>query len=828
MDTKQVVARFDSERQALALMDHPAIAKVFDGGSTAEGRPYFVMEYVPGIPIHEYCDVHRLSTAARLQLFIEVCEGVQHAHQKAIIHRDLKPSNILVSLVDGKAQVKIIDFGIAKATGSRLTDKTLFTELGAIIGTPEYMSPEQADFSQDIDTRTDVYALGVVLYQLLTGELPFSSQDLRSSSYEELRRKLKEVEPPRPSTKLGTLGDAATRTATSRDTDPGALRHQLEGDLDAITMKALEKERDRRYGTPSELAQDVARHLRNEAVIARPASTAYRIRKYVRRHRVGVGLATGLAVLLVGFAVAMGVQARRTTLERDRANSEREASEKVSAFLANMLGSVNPEELGNTLWKDLRERAAAARRKSGATEEKVSASLASLDEALAGVSSTQTGLNLLDQQILDRAGKTIATEMAGEPRIAGRLEDTLGRTYLLLGLLPQAEAHLKAAVDIRTRAFGADSPDTLKSMRFLGMVYGRQGKYPEAEKISRESLETLRRTLGSEHPDTLGAMQALGIVYYWEQRYELAEKLFRECLEGRRRVLGPDHRDTRRVYIPLGMVLSELKRYPEAEKLLLDQVEFDRKAGTSNEPDAIGTVMNLAITYEQEGRFADARKLQEEVLARFQKRLGPDHPDTVSAMINIASTYLGERRFAEAEGPYRETLEAARRVLGPDHPETLKTMSNFAEVEAGLGKNREAEALYRRTLEVRRRTLPADHPLLLSSLTDLARIRSTSGQHADAATLAREALSGYERVKDVEGTASARLALGRALTGLARYTEAEPELLGAEQALADSKGPVHTQSIEALAAMYQRWEGTDPGKGHAAQAAAWKAKAGAR
>ena len=241
----------------------------------------------------------------------------------------------------------------------------------------------------------------------------------------------------------------------------------------------------------------------------------------------------------------MGVQARRIALERDRANSEREASEKVSAFLANMLGSVNPEELGNTLWKDLRERAAAARRKSGATEEKVSASLASLDEALAGVSSTQTGLNLLDQQILDRAGKTIATEMAGEPRIAGRLEDTLGRTYLLLGLLPQAEAHLKAAVDIRTRAFGADSPDTLKSMRFLGMVYGRQGKYPEAEKISRESLETLRRTLGSEHPDTLGAMQALGIVYYWEQRYELAEKLFRECLEGRRRVLGPDHRDTR-------------------------------------------------------------------------------------------------------------------------------------------------------------------------------------------------------------------------------------------------------------------------------------------
>jgi eukaryotic-like serine/threonine-protein kinase len=255
MDTKQVVARFESERQALALMDHPAIAKVFDGGSTPEGRPYFVMEYVAGVPITEHCDTHKLSTSARLELFAEVCEGVQHAHQKAIIHRDLKPSNILVSLVDGKAQPKIIDFGIAKATGYRLTEKTLFTELGAIIGTPEYMSPEQADLTgQDVDTRTDVYSLGVLLYQLLTGELPFTSKELRSSSYEELRRKLREVEPPRPSTKLSTLGDSAADFATNRDTNPGALRHQLEGDLDAITMKALAKERNRRYGSPTEVS----------------------------------------------------------------------------------------------------------------------------------------------------------------------------------------------------------------------------------------------------------------------------------------------------------------------------------------------------------------------------------------------------------------------------------------------------------------------------------------------------------------------------------------------------------------------------------------------
>src|SRR5450631_363122 len=429
MDTKQVVARFESERQALALMDHPAIARVLDGGSTPEGRPYFVMEYVAGVSITEHCDTHKLSTPERLALLGEVCEGIQHAHQKAIIHRDLKPSNILVALVAGKAQPKIIDFGIAKATGYRLTAKTLFTEVGSVVGTPEYMSPEQADLtSQDVDTRTDVYSLGVILYQLLTGELPFFSKELRSSSYEELRRKLREVEPPRPSTKLGTLGDGASDTAKNRDTDPGGLRRQIEGDLDAITMKALEKERARRYGTPSELAADIGRHLRNEPVVARPPSTTYRFGKYLKRHRVGVGVSAGLFALVVAFAVAMGVQARRTALERDRANREREVSNKVSAFLANMLSNLNPEDLGDALWKNLHRHVGRARRSQGAPEEKVATALVSLDDLLLGVNPTQTAVELLDEQILDRAGKNLEHDMGSEPRIAGSLEYTLART----------------------------------------------------------------------------------------------------------------------------------------------------------------------------------------------------------------------------------------------------------------------------------------------------------------------------------------------------------------------------------------------------------------
>jgi serine/threonine protein kinase len=329
MDTREVVARFEAERQALAVMDHPAIAKVFDGGSTPEGRPYFVMEYVPGLPLTQHCDRHRLSTVERLELFVGVCEGVQHAHQRALIHRDLKPTNVLVTDLDGKARTKIIDFGIAKAVVSPLTEKTLFTVAGVLIGTPEYMSPEQADPTpKGVDTRTDIYSLGVILYELLSGQLPFDSTQLRSLSYEELRRRLRDVDPPRPSTRLSALGLAAEQISERRQTNPEALRKRLEGDLDAIVMKALEKDPARRYGTASELAADIQRHIRDEPVLARPPSRTYKIRKYARRHALlllGAGaVAASIAVGGVVATVAL-VQARRARAEEARQRALAEA-----------------------------------------------------------------------------------------------------------------------------------------------------------------------------------------------------------------------------------------------------------------------------------------------------------------------------------------------------------------------------------------------------------------------------------------------------------------------------------------------------------------------
>ena len=338
MDTREVVARFDSERRTLALMDHPAIAKVFDAGSTPEGRPYFVMECVPGLPITEYCDKHKLTIRQRLELFIRVCDGVQHAHQKAIIHRDLKPSNILVCEVDGKPMPRIIDFGVAKAISQTLSARTVYTRIGTLVGTVGFMSPEQANSdSEDIDTRTDVYSLGAVLYELLSGTLPF---DLRKAAYDEVLRRLREEDAPKPSTRIRAAGKDSAVAARNRGGDPPAVARQLRGEPDAIALKTLEKDRSRRYASASGLAADIERYLRNEPVTAHPPSTTYRAVKYIRRHRLGVTMATAGVLLLATFAVVQSIQLRRIRRERDRAD-------RITQFMTGMFKISDPsEEIG--------------------------------------------------------------------------------------------------------------------------------------------------------------------------------------------------------------------------------------------------------------------------------------------------------------------------------------------------------------------------------------------------------------------------------------------------------------------------------------------------
>ena len=431
MNSREVIRRFELERQTLALMDHPGIARVFDAGSTPDGAPYFVMEYAAGEPVTNYCDRRQLSTRGRLELFRQLCEAVQHAHQKAIIHRDLKPSNILVTEVDGRPVPKVIDFGIAKALGQRLAGETLFTRAGALIGTPEYVSPEQALSSgDDIDTRTDVYSLGVVFYELLAGVRPL---ELNKISLSEFLKRLREDDPPKPSTRITARDDAtSTEVARKRQTEPATLAKQLNGDLDAIALKALEKDRSRRYSTPIDFAADISRYLDNEPVSARAPSPTYRARKYVRRHRFAATAAAAAVALVIALAAAQAVELSRITRERDRAN-------RITDFMTRMFKVSDPSEA--------------------------------------------RGNAVTAQEILDGSAKQIESGLAGEPEVQAQMLYVMANAYYGLGLLSNAESLARRAADIRRRVLGSNHRDTVESMHLLSQILNEEGRRAEAAAV---------------------------------------------------------------------------------------------------------------------------------------------------------------------------------------------------------------------------------------------------------------------------------------------------------------------------------------------------------
>jgi len=638
-----VLQRFQSERQSLAIMEHPSIAKVFDAGATPDGQPYFVMEYVPGVPITDYCDQKRMKIRERLELFVKVCEGVQHAHQKAIMHRDLKPANILVVEMDGKPVPRIIDFGLAKAATPQAVAETMFTQMGAFVGTPGYMSPEQADPSvQDVDTRTDVYSLGVVLYVLLTGFLPFDTKQWEKQPLYEVLRRLREEEPRRPSTKIRMEKESATGTAEMRGTEPKQLVSLLHGDLDCITIKALEKDRARRYGTPSELAGDITRYLRNEPVIARPASTSYRLQKYVRRHRIGVTAAAGVVALLVAFAVMQAVQLRRITRERDRAN-------RITDFMTGMFKVSDPSEA--------------------------------------------RGNSITAREILDKASKDIDTGLANDPELQAQMMHVMGTVYHNLGVFLQAESLLARAADIRSRALGPENPDTLKSMTLLAWILFRQGQYAEAERLQRHTLDIKRRALGPENPNTLQSMNDLAETLEFEGNFAPAETLLRETLDIRRRVLGPEHPDTLESMTELPRILVNEGRYAEAEKLYRETLELDRRVLGPEHPNTLWLMTNLGNVLDGEGHYAEAEKLGRETLVISRRVLGPEHPNTLITMDGLAAVLAHEGHYAEAEKLGRETLDIKRRTLAADYPDTALSTYILGCIAALRGQRDEALSL---------------------------------------------------------------------------------------------------------------------------------------
>jgi non-specific serine/threonine protein kinase/serine/threonine-protein kinase len=738
MDTKQVIARFEAERQALALMDHPGIAKVFDAGETPRGMPYFAMEHVAGEAITTYCDRHRLSMPERLDLFARVCEAVQHAHQKGVIHRDLKPSNVMVTIQGDKPAPKIIDFGVAKATAQRLTERTIFTELGMLIGTPEYMSPEQAEMTGlDVDTRTDVYALGVMLYELLTGALPFESKELREAGFEEIRRRIREVDPPRPSTRVRTLGARSTQAASNRRTDPEKLASRLKGDLDWIVMKALEKDRTRRYGSASDLVADLERHLQDLPVLAGPPGASYRAGKFVRRHRFGVTIASAAAMGMVVLSIVMVVQARKTARERDRA-------ERVSGFLVDLFNVSDP--------------------------------------------GTARGNAITAREVLDRGAERIDKELGNEPEVQAQLMLTMGWVYNNLGLYENAEPMMKRSVETRRRILGEDHPDTLEAIEGLACLYERQGHYAEAEKVGRMNVAARRRVLGEEHPATLHSMEHLAVVYErqgryaealkldsevfeadrrvlpenhertvwamqnvaadleWLGRYSEAEKLFRQAFEIRRRNLGADHPDTLWIMNNMGQVATRLGKYDEAERILRETAETRRRVLGPEHPDTLVSLIDLGIACDRQGRAAEAEALFRQTYEAERRILGEDHANTLWARDRLAAAISEQGRMEEARGILVEVLEARRRVQGPENPGTMSTVSSLATVLDQQKHYEEAEKLFRQVLEFDRRVLGPDHPNTLYAKNNLGKVCAEQEHYDEADKLFREALEGDRRV----------------------------------------------------------------------------------
>jgi serine/threonine protein kinase len=633
MNTREVIGRFESERQALALMEHPAMAKVFDAGSTPEGAPYFAMEYVAGVPITEYCDNHRLSIKERLELFTQVCEGVRHAHQKAVIHRDLKPSNILVAEMDGKPAAKIIDFGVAKALSQKLTANTMFTRVGALIGTPEYMSPEQALSSgEDIDIRTDVYSLGIIFYELLAGAPPI---ELRRLAFDEFLKRLREEDPQKPSTKIRTR-DAATSSelARKRQTEPRALAKLIGGDLDAIALKALEKDRARRYGSVSDFAADIGRYLNHEAVLAVAPSVAYRARKFSRRHRGALVTACAFAAVLVAAAL---VSIRQSL----RANREAAVAEAVSNFLRNDV-------------------------------------LAQAGASAQSGPKTKPDPDLKVRTALDRAATRIAGKFEQQPEVEAAIRGTIGETYSDLGLYPEARTQLERALELQRQTLGAKKPMTLKTISRLGAVAMFQGKYPEAEALLGQALETQRRVLGAEHADTLDSANNLATVYDFEGKLPQAEALQSQVLDSKRRVLGPERPQTLQSMNNLAVIYDEEGKYAQAEALDNQTLEIERRTLGPEHPSTVMTAANLALVYNEEAKYAQAEALYRETLEIRRRVLGPEHPATLGSANNLANLYFDQGKYAEAEPIYVQILETQRRLQGPEHPDTLSSLSNLA------------------------------------------------------------------------------------------------------------------------------------------------------
>jgi non-specific serine/threonine protein kinase/serine/threonine-protein kinase len=695
------LSRFAAERQALARLSHVNVAQMFEAGTTDDFCPYFAMEHVDGIPITDYCDQHQLSIESRLELFIGVCAGVQHAHQRGIIHRDLKPSNILVHEVDGVPIPKVIDFGIAKALDGSLSGGRQLTGTG-MVGTPSYMSPESFHFDGeilDVDTRTDVYALGVLLYELIAGVRPFERRDI---SLSQLLKVITETDARKASTcflseTLAQRNVIAAHRATSAD----ELLRRLRLDLDWIAAQALARQRDERYASVSDLAADVGRHLANQPVLASPPSLGYRTRKFVRRHRAGVAIAATGLLLLIAFVTTLILQTARIAAERDRANRESAARGAVSEFLTDLFKVSDPSEA--------------------------------------------RGNSITARELLDRGAQKIESELADQPVIQAELMETIGVIYRELALYKQAQPLIEAALATRIQLFGETHRDTLRAKMNQASIFNKQQRFAEAGALYESIAVTAKKTLPDEDPLFAEIMLELGSTYMFEADYEQAERVLLDSVERFRRVKG-DQPDDYRAQLELTKLYLYQSHYDEAQTRYREILAQSTQSLGGDHPQTLLAMDGLAGAYFFQGDYEHAVEIYQQLLLTNQRIFGPDHPRPITTSLNLAAALELAGNWEEALALYEHTDTVAKRALGPDSGATLMNANNLADLYTSRGRYEDAKRLRLEVIESRMRVLGSEHSQTLESKFGLANLYALQGKYLLAVSALEEHLSAHERI----------------------------------------------------------------------------------
>jgi serine/threonine protein kinase/Flp pilus assembly protein TadD len=695
MDSDEILRRFWAERQVLAALSHPNVGRLLDGGATAEGRPYLVMEYVEGLPIDEYCDRNRLSVVQRLRLFRTVCDAVHYAHRNLVVHRDLKPSNILVG-ADGAP--KLLDFGIAKVLSNSATDQTAAGERRL---TPEYASPEQIE-GRSVTTATDIYSLGVVLYELLTGHRPYYFRTRSTAEFERVVCHQNPLPPSvvisKPETWIALDGErrwVVTPEAVSqtRDGSPERLRRRLRGDLDNIVLMALRKEPARRYASAEALAADIERYLHDLPVSARRDTLWYRSGKFIRRHAAVCSVAALL--VLVAFAGVAGIawQAGVARAQRDQAYLARDEAEAVADFFQRMLASVDPE---------------------------------------------MEGPDVKVRTILDNAAGALPAELKNRPLVQAALRSTIGKTYLRLGMLDKALEHVEAAYRQRLALLPAGHHDVAESKFDLGEVYYALGRLPEAERLLRESLATHQRLRGPENIDTARVWNDLGTVLRASRKLGEAEAAHLKALQIREQTDGRNSLNVAESLNNLAGVYRDQGRAQEARDTAAEALDIRRRL-LGRHALTLQSMSNLAVMHGACRDYPAAEVLLREVLGFSDEVYGPEHHAKATLEGGLGGALLMQGRFAEAEPLYRSALERLLRTLPPDHARVVQARINLGRCLFRLGRADEAEPLLLAGVEPYLTMAPPLPPYALGCAEDLARLYESRGQ-PEAARPYRELL----------------------------------------------------------------------------------------